>query len=559
VTLTDEGLETAAGSGIALSQDGRFLAYVTSIGAERSLFLRRMDLFDGSPVVTGSNFNAPYQPFFSPDGEWLGYVTPRELKKVSVSGGAPVTLAAVELSRGASWGPDGSIVVAPSPSGGLFLVSASGGVLQPLTTLDEAAGEETHRWPQFLPDGKSVLFTVAASSTDYQGAWLEIVTIATGERTVVHHGGFYGRYVETGHVLYVSDRTLFALPFDLRKMKSTGPQLPVLEDLAGNVVEGGAQFDLSRGGNLLAYLEGAWETEPYAVVAVDRTGRVGSLIPEPGVYGGPQLSPSGDRLALSVLRDDNWDVWVHDLEREVATRLTFSEGYDADPVWSPDGRWIAFGSSEQGGTTVYRKRSDGSGEIEALAGMEGLASPSFPLDWSPDGEKLLVQSGAAGDLWVVTIDGSQAPAPFQVTAFGEYNGAFSPDGRWIAYESNESGRTEVYVQAFPTGGGKWQISDGGGGQPRWSGDGRELFFRNDSGIMVAAITGTQDSFRADKAKVVFEGIFLGGTDGLALPGVSFHDYDVSKDGKRFVMFPGELRGAGLSSVNLVTGWSQELK
>ncbi len=148
-------------------------------------------------------------------------------------------------------------------------------------------------------------------------------------------------------------------------MRPTGPQLPVLEDIAGNLVEGGAQYDVSSGGMVLAYLEGAWETEPYAVVAVDRTGRVGSLIPEPGVFGGPQLSPSGDRLALSVLRDDNWDVWVHDLEREVATRLTFSEGYDADPVWSPDGRWIAFGSSEQGGTMVYRKRSDGSGEVEA--------------------------------------------------------------------------------------------------------------------------------------------------------------------------------------------------
>jgi serine/threonine protein kinase len=559
VVLTEDALHTTSGSGIALSPDGHYLAYVTALGADRTLFLRRMDLFDGTQVVTGTNFNAPYQPFFSPDGEWLGYVTPRELKKVSVSGGAPVTLAPVELSRGASWGPNGTIVVAPTPSSGLFLVSESGGELQPLTTLDEAGGEATHRWPQFLPDGKSVLFTVAASSTDYQSAWLEIVNIETRQRTVVHHGGFYGRYVDPGHILYVSDRTLFALPFDLRKMAPTGPQLPVLEDVAGNLVEGGAQYDVSRGGIVLAYLEGAWETEPYAVVSVDRTGRTESLIPEPGVYGGPQLSPSGDRLALSVLREDNWDVWVHDLEREVATRLTFSEGYDADPVWSPDGRWIAFASDEQGGTTVYRKRSDGSGQVEAVAGAEGLASPSFPLDWSPDGQKLLVQSGAAGDLWVVTIDGSEAPAPFQATSFGEYNGVFSPDGRWIAYESNESGRTEVYVQAYPPGGGKWQISDGGGGQPRWSGDGRELFFRTDRGIMVAAITGTKDSFRADKARLLFEGIFLGGTDGLALPGVSFHDYDVSKDGKHFVMFPGELRGAGLSSVNLVTGWYHELK
>jgi serine/threonine-protein kinase len=559
VTLTDEALHTAAGSGIALSKDGRYLAYVTSLGAERTLFLRRMDLFEGSSVVSGTNFSAPYQPFFSPDGEWLGYVTPRELKKVSVSGGAPVTLAQVELSRGASWGPDGTIVVAPTPDSGLFIVSAAGGELQPLTTLDEATGEATHRWPQFLPDGKSVLFTVSGSSTDYQSAWLEIVDVKTGKRTVVHHGGSYGRYVDTGHILYVSDRTLFALPFDVGKKKATGPQLPVLEDVAGNLVEGGAQYDVSSGGVVLAYLEGAWETEPYAIVAVDRTGRSESLISEPGVYGGPSLSPDGDRLALSVLRDDNWDVWIHDLRREVATRLTFSEGYDADPVWSPDGRWIAFASDEKGGTTIYRKRSDGSGQAELVPGAANLDSPAFPLDWSPDGQKLLAQSGAAGDLWVVTIDGSEEPAPFQVTPFGEYNGAFSPDGHWIAYESNESGRTEVYVQAFPSGGGKWQISDGGGGQPHWSGDGSELFFRTDRGVMVAAITGNDDSFQADKAKLVFEGIYLGGTDGLALPGVSFPDFDVTRDGKRFVMFPGELRGAGLSSVNLVTGWFHELK
>ena len=559
VTLTDQALHTAAGSSVAISPDGRYLAYVTSMGSDRALFLRRMDLFEGTQVVGGANFSAPYQPFFSPDGEWLGYVTPRELKKVSVSGGAPVTLAAVELSRGASWGPDGSIVVAPSPNSGLFLVSASGGELQPLTTLDEATGEATHRWPQFLPDRKSVLFTVAASSTDYQSAWLEIVDVKTGKRTVVHRGGSYGRYVEPGYILYVNDRTLFALPFDLGKKKATGPQLPVLEDIAGNLVEGSAQYDVSSGGVILAYLEGAWETEPFAIVAVDRTGRTESLISELGVYGGPSLSPEGDRLALSVLRDDNWDVWIHDLRRDVATRLTFSEGYDADPVWSPDGRWIAFASGEQGGTTVYRKRSDGSGQAELVPGAANLDSPAFPLDWSPDGEKLLAQSGAAGDLWVVTIDGSEEPAPFLVTPFGEYNGAFSPDGRWIAYESNESGRTEVYVQAFPSGGGKWQISDGGGGQPRWSGDGRELFFRTDRGVMAAAITGTEDSFRADKAKLVFEGIFLGGTDGLSLPGVNFPDFDVTRDGSRFVMFPGELRGAGLSSVNLVTGWSQELR
>jgi serine/threonine-protein kinase len=558
VSLTDQALHTAAGSSLALSPGGEFLAYVTSNGAERTLFLRRMDLFDGAQVVSGTNFAAPYQPFFSPNGEWLGYVTPRELKKVSVSGGAPVTLAEVELSRGASWGPDDTIVVAPTPNSGLFLVPAAGGELQPLTTLDEAAGEVTHRWPQWLPDGRSILFTVGTNSTNFEDARLEVVDVGTGERTVVHRGGSYGRYVDVGHILYVSDRTLFALPFDAHKGEPTGPQLPLLEDIAGSAVEGGAQFDASHGGKVLAYLEGAWETEPYAVVAVDRSGRTESLVPEPGVYGGPNLSPDGTRLALSVLRDDNWDVWVHDLEREVATRLTFSDGYDADPVWSPDGGWIAFSSDGDGGTTIFMKRSDGSGEAEIMPGATTLETPCFPLDWSPDGTTILAQSGAAGDLWLVTVDGSKEPEPFQVTGFGEWNGKFSPDGRWIAYESNESGRTEVYVQAFPAGGGKWQISDGGGGQPRWSGDGRELFFRNDDGIMVATVVGAQGSFRAEKARLLFEGIFLGGTDGLSLPGVSFHDYDVTADGSRFVMFPGELRGAGLTAANLVTGWSAEL-
>jgi serine/threonine-protein kinase len=265
-----------------------------------------------------------------------------------------------------------------------------------------------------------------------------------------------------------------------------------------------------------------------------------------------------------VQRGTNWDVWVYDLERDVATRITFGEAYDADPVWSPDGSWIAYEGEIEGVDGIFRKRTDGTGDPEML--MEpGKQTFPAPQSWSPDGRHLATQSAGDGgqtDIWILPIgeDGSAGePEAFARTQFEENSPSFSPDGRWLAYNSSETGRPEVFVASFPPGGGKWQVSDGGGTQAQWSGDGRELFFRTDAGIMSVRVAAEGGSFRASRPEVVFEGNFLGGLRGVLLPGYNFPDYDVSADGKRFVMFQGTTEGALATEAKVVLGWFGELQ
>jgi serine/threonine-protein kinase len=559
--LSEQTLFTNVGASVVLSPDGSRVAYATGTAAGNGeLFVRPLDRYEGVSLDAGPSGDAPYHPFFSPDGEWVGYVTRDELKKVSVTGGAPITLAPVTRSRGASWGPDGTIVFAREASGGLSLIPAAGGEVAVLTTLDKEAGEVSHRWPQWLPGGKAVLFTSGREEGSGFEMAIEAVIVETGERKIVHRGGHYGRYAPTGHVLFVQDATLFALPFDSGSLEVRGSQMPVLEGIEAQPGEAGAQYDVSASG-ILTYVEGSASLKTFPITWVDRTGRTETLWEEAGIYGSPRLSPDGKSLALSVLRDDNWDVWIYDLQRGVATRLTFGEGYDADPVWSADGEWIAFSSDREGTPTIFRKRTDGSSEAERLL-EPGIIPFASPLSWSPDGKVLLVHTlgqDTADDLHFLEVGVGDKVEPFRVTPFSEFMPTFSPDGRWIAYVSNETGRPEIYVSSYPPGRGKWQISDSMGDQPRWSSSGRELFYRTNDGIMAVDVNGSGESFRADKARLLFSGPFLGGLGGVTVPGLSFPDYDVSADGSRFVMFTGGDNEIGFSTVNVITGWFSELQ
>ncbi len=556
IEVGEDGLFSGFGTSSVLSPDARMLTFVTGSGNEGgNILLRHLDRFEPTTIATGGAGAAPYQPFFSPDGEWLGYVTPAELKKVSTAGGAPITLCSVNLSRGATWGENETIVFSPSPRSPLMSVSSAGGEPQSLTDLGET--DISHRWPQWLPDGETVLFTSLNEGSDnFEGANLEVLTVATGERRVVHRGGYHGRYVETGHILYVHEGTLFALPFDLKKLEARGSQMPVLEDLDATVVQGAAQFDVSKNG-VLVYAAESQQGDPFPIVWVDRHGRTESLWAEPGLYANPELSPDGRKLSLSMLRGNNLDVWIYDLVRKVATRLTFDEGYDADQVWSPDSRTIAFSSNRgDGNNSIYRKAADGSGEVEVV--VEAGEMPAlYPTSWSPDGKWLAVWT-ANSDVYVASVESGELE-PFQNTDFGEFNPSFSPDGRWIAYDSNESGRLEIYVRGFPSGGGKWQVSDGGGALARWSMDGRELFYRTDTGIMAVSVDGSGSNFEVGTPRNLFDGPFLGGTNGVDIGGFIFPDYTVSGDGQQFVMFAGREETSRPTSVRLVTNWFDELK
>ena len=554
--LAEEPPFTGRGAAAVPSPDGRFLAYATTIEGGGSLYLRPLERFESLQVATGQSREWPHNAFFSPDSQWLGFFTVAELKKVPVTGGSPITLAETEMPRGGSWSADGRIVFAPESNGGLSIVPAAGGDVVPLTTITEEAGFESHRYPQWLPGDTAVLFT----NTDTSGNHIEIVDVENGERRVIHEGGFYGRYVPTGHVLFVDGDAVFAMPFDADRLERTGSPMPVLEGVASFPPGGQAQYHVSETG-LLVYRPGTDELDPFRIAWADRSGRLDSLWDDEGIYGSPRLAPDGRRLAVSVQRGDNWDVWVYDMERDVATRLTFESGYDADPVWSPDGRYVAFASDrDDGQVATYRTRSDGTGEAERLIEPGKLEFPA-PLSWSPDGSRLLLTSpgpDGSDDLYFLPADRESEPEPYLKSPFDEGDSHFSPDGRWIAYRSNETGGSEIYVRSTE-GPGKWQISDGGGWQPMWSGDGKTLFFRSREGLNAIDVAVEGDEFRAGRPEFLFGEIF-GGPAGVRLPGYLFFDYDVSTDGEKFVVFPRRTeQQSGSSTFHVVSGWFEELR
>ena len=558
VRLTDQQLNSDIGPAFDLSPSGSRIAFVIGGQGERELRVRQLDQLDSTVLAIRDNNGEPYHPFFSPDGEWVGFITATEMRKVPSAGGTPLTITKVNRSRGASWGADGTIVFAPDPGSGLMRVPAAGGEPTPLTKLNAAVKEATHRWPQVLPGDKAVLFTSHTQSLgDFDNAAIEVVTVATGERKVVHKGATFGRYIPTGHLLFVNKGTLFAVPFDLGSLTVSGTPVPVVREVTSSP-EGGAQVAFSTTG-LLAYLRGAAKTPRFPVVWVDRLGGVSPLLDETGTYGNPRLSPDGKRLSMNVLRNGNWDIWVLDIDRRVMSRLTFDESTDTEQIWSPDGRELLFGSDRGNRpTALYRKPSDGSGEEQLVAQSDAAM---WPTAWSPDGRSIgFSASRKTFDVGVLTLGEKpeyQWPA---ASPFVETDPAFSPDGRWLAYSSNESGAQQIYVRPFPAGSGRWQISDSGGGFARWSRDGRELFYRTNAGVMAASIEVSGDGLRTGKPRPAISGAYRGGSNGLNIAGNAFADYDVSADGKRFVMFPkgddGVTAEAGL--VTLVSGWFDEV-
>jgi serine/threonine-protein kinase len=548
VAAGGDELFQGTGASAVLSRNGGYLAMILGTGQARSLHVRPLGQLT-STVLPGTE--VAYNPFFSPDGQWIGFVTPEALKKVSISGGTPITLTPISRGRGASWGENDVIVLTTSPSSGLFKIPATGGTPEPVTTLDSAKNEFSHRWPQILPGGREVLFTSITGSSDASDAGtLEIVDLESGEREVVHRGGTYGRYLANGFLAYVNEGTLFAAPFDLAERKFTRTPAPAIQGISAT---SGAQYDVSDQGTLV-YVEGDAGSQKYELVSVDRRGSATSLTGDLQTFVEPRFSPDGRRLSVEIITGTSSDSWVYDLERGTATRLTFNSGADSVPVWSPDGTSIVFSSDKEGGQNLYRKLADGSGEEERLT--EGGAG-QFASSWSPDGRFILfseVNTRTGNDILYLPLDGDRKPLPFLVTEFSEAEGAFSPDGRWVAYQSEDSARSEVFVRPFPPRGGKWQLSVEGGTHPRWSKSGKEVFFRSGNSVMMVEVDITGDALRAGTPTKLFEGPFLQ----AAIGGNVYADYDVSADGQRFALLRGENRQAVPDHVILVFDWFDEL-
>jgi len=508
----DVSLGSEAGADEILSRDGTRLVYVS----QGRLFIRRLDQPNATELA---GTQGAFAPFFSPDGQWVAFFAQGKLKKISVEGGSAIALCDANNPRGGSWGEDGNIIAELINTSGLSRIPSAGGAPTPVTELQ--SGEATHRWPQILPGGKAVLFTAHTATEGFDTANIEVMSLPDHHRKTLQRGGTFGRYLPSGHLIYVNRGTLFAVPFDLDELEVRGTPAPVLDQVGYNAGNGSAQLDFSQTGTLI-YRSGGAGGGLVTVQWLDAAGKTQPLLGKPDLYTHPSLSPDGKRLAISTT-----DIWVYEGQRDTMTRLTFGPGASTNPIWSPDGRYILF--QAEGG--MFWTRSDGSGKPQPLTQNKNT---QYPWSLTADGKRLAFMEQSpetAYDLWIVPLESDAGglragkPEPYLRTPFNEVEGSFSPDGRWLAYSSSESGSFQVYVRPFPNKGGKWQISNSGGLETVWSRNGRELFFRTEDGqIMVASYMVKGDSFVADKPRVWSEKR-LAGFGNYAV-------YDLAPDGKR---------------------------
>lgn len=525
------------GTSVALSPDGTRLVYVgRGAGDLRQLYVRALDQLDPHPLAGTESAESP---FFSPDGEWVAFFAGGKLKKVALAGGPPLTIADAPDGRGGTWGPSGRIVFAPSIVGPLVSVSEAGGRMDTLTRVRVDSGETSHRFPDFLPGGKAVVFTIQIGFR-YRVA---VVTLADRKVRPLLDEAMSGRWASTGHLLYGSETgALLAVPFDARRLAVTGSPVSLLEGMLVKPRSGAAEFALSRSGTLV-YLAGLART---SLVLVDRQGTE-HLLKELIGLEAPRFSPDGRHVALSSIEQGHFDVRVFDLDHGTMARLTF-EGTNQFPEWTPDGRRVSFATTRTGAQfDLYWTPADGSGEATPLLAAPGA---QFEVAWVPDGRSLIFRQMdpvTGTDLMVLPLDSPQTPRPYLNTRFNERAPAMSPDGRWLAYVSNESGHDEVYVRAFPVPAGVWQVSVGGGLEPRWARSGREIYYRSGDSLVSAAVS-TRPTFSAGTHQVLFVGPYV------LFPNHAF--YDVHPDNRRFVMIK---RGTGRTDMIVAVNWFEELR
>lgn len=532
----------ATGPDIVLSPDGRSFVYVGQGELGRQLLVRKMDQLKAGPIP---GTEGAYSPFFSPDSQWVGYFAEGKLKKVSLLGGPPLTISEVSdfTPYGGTWGQNGMIVFGAYRSG-LFQVSSSGGVPQSITTPDAEQGVVSHRWPDILPGGEAVLFTIWKSSLD--DASVGIVNLKTGEVKQLMEMGTFPRYAISGHLVYGSpDGSLLAAPFDLSRLEMKGSVISLLDGI--HITSGGPlNFTVSLNGSLV-YIEG--ESTSYSVVMVDRQGTEQSLGEEQHHFRSPRFSPDGRQIALEIRDGSSLDIWIYKLARGPLTRLTFTD-YNLYPTWTPDGERIVFSSNRAGDPDLYWKKADGSSDAQLLLKDE---FEQYETSFSPNGKFLVyreTQPTTGMDICVLPLEGERKPQPFLNTSFRETTPMLSPNGRWLAYASNESGVLQVYVRTFPeAGGGRWQASTEGGQEPVWSKDGRELFYRSSDNKIVSVAVNTEPVFELGTRKILFEDNYV--------KRYQHSNYDIHPDNKRFVMVkPSEMASAEMI---VVLNWFEELK
>jgi Tol biopolymer transport system component len=516
-------------------------------------------------------------PFWSPDSRFIGFFAQGKLKKIDLSGGGPQILCDAPAGRGATWSRDGIIVFAPSAFSGLLRVSAAGGQTAAVTTLDPAGSESTHRWPSFLPDGRQFLYVAAPNTTIYVGS------LDSSERRRVLAADSKALYAPSGHLLFARLSTLFAQRFDVQRLELAGDAIPLAEQVA--VATGGsyiasAGFSVSDEGDLV-YRTGIGAVFSSQLSWFDRAGKPLGSVAQPSDYRAVELAPDDRRIAEhphDVVVGG--DTWLFDLVRGTSSRFTFG-GHSTAAIWSPDGSRIVFGSNRPasgaapaepvyGGTfNLYEKRADNSGDATLL--MDAVAvkqTPTWkqPTSWSPDGQLVVYEAfdpKTSWDLWALPLSGDRQPRPILHSEFQELEGQISPDGRWLAYTSDESKRWEVYVRPLSDATGKWLISSAGGRFARWRGDGKELFYLTSERKLMAVDVGTAGSaFDVGIPKVLFD-VRIAETFFQATPigaqAKTPSPYAVTRDGRRFLVITDTSSQQVETPMTVVVNWPAVLK
>jgi serine/threonine protein kinase len=535
-TAPPSGLTPTLGFGpsVAVSPDGRTAVYVLESGTGTMLYMKRLEELEARPI---GGTQGGRSPFFSPRGQWVGFYDEddRRLKRVSIGGGEPVVITDTDFRVGAAWAPDDTILFASNH--GLVRVPAAGGIPQPVTRAE--AGQ--HRWPTLLPGGRVALFTSIPARGNYDEADIVAVDLNGGSPKVVLKSAYYPHYAPTGHLVFVQGNSVVAAPFDPESQVVTGPAVALLKDLWVSSWTGYADFAFSDTGTLV-YISGGPQPTSARLVSVDRGGRVRPLLDERRAYRVPRVSPDGRQVAVTLV-DQQVDVWTYDLFRKTLNRLTDSPSWDAYPLWEPGLRWMAFSSTRDGLASVYRQDLR-NGTVEKLVAAQ---HPVYPSSWSPDGRLLAYweENPKTGlDIWIYSID-SRSRQIFLRSLYNESNAEFSPDGRFIAYESGEAGgQTEIYVRPYPEINPRRKVSANGGRSPRWGSSGRELFYRV-GGKLVALDIETKPDLLHGAPRELFDG--------------PYGAYDALPNGQSFVLVQEMAPGDPPTRINFVLNWFEELK
>jgi len=547
--LPPEG--TAFVGGVAaFSPDGTRLVFsVQPVEGKSRLWMRPSNSLTAQELAGTENGALP---FWSPDGQWVGFFADGKLKKVPAAGGSAQVICDVPVGRGGTWNAQGVIVFAPAFTGPLFRVSANGGVPTPVTHLDSSTGETTHRWPCFLPDGVHFLYlgrqiSSAKPSANYVGS------LDSLSHKKILDALSEAQYAAPGYLVFGRNTTLFAQRFDVSSLSLVGEAEQIAGDVSAQVSVLRTGFAVSQTGQLVYASSG--NAADIELIVTDRSGKQLSALGTAGNYFNLRVSPDGQKVAAAETDfvTGGATIWIFDLPSKVRSRFTFGTGGNSGPTWSPDGSQVAIATSRSGAFNVYVKPITGAAEEKAL---HPSPEDERPQSWSPDGRFLVIDSRPQSrqnspEISILPLTGDGNPFSYLNASYANSGGQLSPDGRWLAYVSNESGRPEVYVTAFPQAKGKWQVSSTGATTPRWRRDGRELFFCGTDGILIAAeVMAGKDSFAVGSIKPLSER--------RVLQTFFAANYDVFPDGQRFVMTAVKPEAIH-APLTLVTNWTAELK